>query len=142
MKNKLLILFITILLFPYSNIALAASNDKPKKDKTQTITLSASNYSSETAKGLVLVDFWASWCGPCRRIAPILEEIAKEYKDSVKIGKVNVDNYKKFSIDLGVQVLPTIIVYKDGKEQTRIKGAVSKEELVKVIQTYSAKKTN
>ncbi|MFV0419572.1 MAG: thioredoxin [Dysgonomonas sp.] len=138
MKNKLLILFISTLLISCSATIYAKNEDKPK-EKSPIVTLSASNYSSETAKGLVLVDFWAAWCGPCRRMAPILDEIAKEYKDSVKIGKVNVDNYKKFSIDLGVEVLPTIIVYKDGKEVTRIKGLVSKDDLVKVIKTYSAK---
>jgi thioredoxin 1 len=104
--------------------------------------LSASNYESETAKGLVFVDFWAAWCGPCRRMAPILNEIAEEYKDSVKIGKVNVDNYKKFSIDKGIQALPTIVVYKDGKEVGRIMGLVSKDKLVEVIKEYSAKKAN
>lgn len=138
MKYKLSITLISILVFSYSATISAKSDDKPK-DKSPILTLSASNYSAETAKGLVFVDFWAAWCGPCRRMAPILDEIAKEYKDSVKIGKLNVDNYKKFSIDLGVEVLPTIIVYKDGKEVTRIKGLVSKGDLVKVIKTYSVK---
>jgi len=86
------------------------------------------------------VDFWAAWCGPCRRIDPIVEEISKEYKDLVKIGKFNVDNYKKFVIEQGVEVLPTIVVYKDGKEMERIVGFVKKEELIKVIEKYSDRK--
>lgn len=139
MKSKSLMLFIIAILLSTNNIyVFSNTNDTPKKESL-IVTLSASNYSTETAKGLVFVDFWAAWCGPCRRMAPILDEIAKEYKDSVKIGKVNVDNYKKFSIDLGVQVLPTIIVYKEGKEVTRIKGLASKNDLIKIIQTYSAK---
>lgn len=144
MKNRLLIPFIIAILLSAQSGTISAKSDEEPKDKSPIVTLSASSYSTETAKGLVFVDFWAAWCGPCRRMAPILDEIAKEYKDSVKIGKVNVDNYKKFSIDLGVKVLPTIIVYKDGKEVTRIKGLVSKDDLVETIKTYSPKdkKTN
>ncbi|MDR0824800.1 MAG: thioredoxin [Prevotella sp.] len=108
------------------------SDDKADKD-SPVVTLTSSNYDKETSKGLVFVDFWAVWCGPCRRMAPILEEIAEEYKDVVKVGKLNVDNYKKLSLDKGIEVLPTIVVYKGGKEITRIRGLVSKETLVKVI---------
>lgn len=139
MRSKSLMLFIIAILSSVNSVyVFSNTNDDPKKESA-VITLSSSNYTKETAEGLVLVDFWAAWCGPCRRMAPILEEIAKEYENSVKIGKVNVDNYKKFSIDLGVQVLPTIIVYKEGKEMTRIKGLVTKSDLIKVIQTYSEK---
>lgn len=144
MKNRFLIPFIITTLLLANSINISGKPSDNPKDKSPIVTLSASNYSTETAKGLVFVDFWAAWCGPCRRMAPILDEIAKEHKDSVKIGKVNVDNYKKFSIDLGVKVLPTIIVYKDGKEITRIKGLVSKDDLVEIIKTHSPreKKTN
>lgn len=139
MKRKLLIPFITILLFSY-NMNISGKAAVGTKDKSPIVTLSPSNYAKETAKGFVIVDFWAAWCGPCRRLAPILEEIAKEYKDQIKIGKVNVDNYKKFSIDMGVEALPTLIVYKDGKEVTRIRGLASKADLVKLIEQYSPKK--
>ncbi|MDR1881865.1 MAG: thioredoxin [Prevotella sp.] len=137
-------------LFPFLSIALsgmfipagvdvsAETKDKPK-EKSPVVTLSALNYGSETSKGLVLVDFWAAWCRPCRRLAPILDEIAVEYRGSVKICKVNVDNYKKFSIDKGVQALPTIIVYRAGKEVDRVTGQAGKDKLVKVIESYAAK---
>ncbi len=133
MKNKLFIPLMLVLLFSYSMNASATTTDEPKNDKSPIITLTSSNYDKEITEGLVFVDFWAPWCGPCRRMAPILDEIAKEYKDKVKIGKMNVDNYKKFALDKGIQALPTIVVYKDGKEITRIKGLASKNELVEVI---------
>lgn len=114
-------------------------NNNTTNNDTPIVTLTSSNYEKETGTGLVFVDFWAPWCGPCRRMAPILESVAKEYKGSAKIGKINVDNYKKFSIDKGIEVLPTIVVYKDGKEITRLRGLVSKEDLVKIITEHTKK---
>lgn len=141
-KSLFIPLIITILFATHSMNMRSEITDKPEKDKSPIVTLSPSQYTKETAKGLVLVDFWAAWCGPCRRIAPILEKIAIEHKDSVKIGKLNVDNYKKFALEQGIEALPTIVVYKDGKEMTRIKGSVSKDVLEKIIKTYSAEEAN
>lgn len=139
MKKKLL-LSITILLFACSFISINSyafsKNEEPLKKESPIVTLTSSNYEEQTAKGVVIVDFWAAWCGPCRKIAPILEDIAKEYESKVKVGKLNVDNYKKFSLEKKIQAIPTLIIYKDGKEMKRILGAVSKEELKKVIEPY------
>ncbi|MDH6310697.1 thioredoxin 1 [Dysgonomonas sp. PFB1-18] len=141
MINKIkLALFASVMLtigFPL----LTQAKDKPK-EKSPVVILSTSNYAKETEKGLVLVDFWAAWCAPCRRIAPLLEEIAVEYKDSVKIAKLNIDNYKGLAVGLGIQALPTIVVYKDGKEVTRLKGLQSKNDLINVVKTYSGKTTD
>ncbi len=145
MKNRILFPFLTLALlnlFMAVSTNLSAQTDKKTKSKSLIVTLSASSYSSETGKGLVLVDFCAPWCGPCRRMAPILEELAEEHKETVKIGKVNVDNYKQFSIDQGIQALPTIVVYKDGKEVTRVVGLASKDDLKKIIEKYSVKAAN
>lgn len=117
--------------FYSSNLSGQTSVDKSKDSPI--VTLTSSNYDKEISEGLILVDFWAPWCGPCRRMAPTLNEIAKDYKNDVKIAKLNVDNYKKFALEKGIQALPTIIVYKDGKEISRIQGLVSKAELIKVI---------
>lgn len=142
MKDKLYSVVLVLVMSIILPVGMSAkpTDDKPEEEKSPIVTLSASSYQEEIAKGLVFVDFWAAWCGPCRRIAPILEEVAKDYKDSVKIGKLNVDNYKKFAIEQGVEVLPTIIIYKDGKEVTRVKGVVSKDKLVEMIKTYSSQK--
>ena len=131
----IVLMTLTILL---GNNSVFGNNNTTNND-TPIVTLTSSNYEKETGTGLVFVDFWAPWCGPCRRMAPILESIAKEYKGSVKVAKMNVDNYKKFSIDKGIEVLPTIVVYKDGKEITRLRGLVSKEDLVKIITEHTKK---
>lgn len=131
----IVLMTLTVLL---GNNSVFGNNNTTNND-TPIVTLTSSNYEKEASTGLVFVDFWAPWCGPCRRMAPILESVAKEYKGSVKVGKINVDNYKKFSIDKGIEVLPTIVVYKDGKEITRLRGLVSKEDLVKIIAEHTKK---
>ena len=81
----------------------------------------------------VVVDFWAEWCGPCRMIAPALEEIATELKDKVKIVKLNIDENPTVANKLGIRSIPTLIVFKDGKAAAQKVGAAPKGELSKWI---------
>ncbi len=82
----------------------------------------------------VLVDFWAAWCGPCKMIAPHLEELAKEYAGKMKIGKVDVDANPKVATDYGIMSIPTIIFFKNGKVLNQVTGAASKLDLKRKIE--------
>lgn len=79
----------------------------------------------------VVVDFWATWCGPCRMIAPILEEIAKEYDGKIKIAKANIDEQMELAMQYKVEVIPTLFYFKDGKLIEKTVGVVEKQEIVK-----------
>ena len=81
----------------------------------------------------VLVDFWAPWCGPCRMMTPIIEEISKEYEGKVKVGKLNTDENPESAGQFGVISIPTLIIFKDGKAVDQVIGAVAKDAIVKKL---------
>ncbi len=96
--------------------------------------------SDDTFKGMVLtsdtpvvVDFWAEWCGPCKMISPILEELAGENSETFKVGKVNVDDNRQTAMQYGVRSIPTLLVFKDGEVAGQIVGAMPKDTLKKKI---------
>ncbi|MGI6291245.1 MAG: thioredoxin [Bacteroidales bacterium] len=82
---------------------------------------------------LVVVDFWAEWCGPCRMVAPIIEELAEEYKDKALIGKVNVDNNPQLTMQFGIRNIPTLLFIKNGELAGKHVGIIRKPELQKKI---------
>lgn len=86
---------------------------------------------------LVVVDFWAEWCGPCRILGPVISELAEDYKDSVVIGKLDVDENPEISGTLGIRSIPTIIFFKNGKELHRQIGVAQKSSLVEKIDSLS-----
>ncbi|MFA6383762.1 MAG: thioredoxin [Candidatus Omnitrophota bacterium] len=84
----------------------------------------------------VLVDFWATWCGPCRMIAPVVEEISNEYAGTLKVGKVDVDANSKVASQFGIMSIPTIMIFKNGKVMEQVVGALSKGQLKSMIDSY------
>lgn len=95
--------------------------------------LSASAFEQETRKGVSLVDFWAPWCGPCRMMGPVLEEIAAKYGDSVLTAKVNVDEHPGLAASFGVMSIPALFVLSDGEVAVQFVGVQSKEALEKAL---------
>jgi len=95
------------------------------------VTLTDANFSQEVLKSAtpVLVDFWAEWCGPCKMIAPTLDELAGEFAGKVKIGKVNVDENQALAGQYGIQSIPTLLLFKGGEVTEQIVGMRSKREL-------------
>ena len=98
--------------------------------------LSDANFKKEVlGSGLpVLVDFWANWCGPCKMVTPILEELAREYADKLKIGKLDVEENPETATFYGIMSVPTLIFFKNGKVIEQMMGALSKSELKKKIE--------
>ena len=98
------------------------------------ITVTKDNYAAVTAENpLVLLDFWAVWCGPCKMIAPILEEIAAEREDVV-IGKVDVDSEMELALEFGVASIPTLVVIKDGQPANKAVGYMPKASVLKLLE--------
>ncbi len=102
------------------------------------VAVTEQNFDTEVlqSKVPVLVDFWAAWCGPCRAIAPAIEEIASEYNGRLKVVKLDVDENQDISIKYGVQSIPTLIVFKDGKVVERLVGAYPKPIVVSKLQAH------
>ncbi|PIE01423.1 MAG: thioredoxin [Acidobacteria bacterium] len=102
---------------------------------SKTLTLNNDNFESEVLQSdiPVVVDFWATWCGPCRAIAPVLDELAAEYEGRVKIGKVNVDENRALAGQYRVMSIPTLLFIKDGKVVNQQVGAMGRDQLASVI---------
>lgn len=102
------------------------------------LELTESTFDQEVLKSTipVLVDFWAVWCGPCKMIAPIVDELATEYEGKLKIGKVDVDNHQQIAMQYGIRSIPTLLVFKGGKVVEQIVGAAPKKMLMEKLSKH------
>ena len=100
-------------------------------ENSAAVSIDEANFDSEVTKSAqpVLVDFWAEWCGPCKMIAPLLDELASEYDGRIKIGKVNIDDHQSLATQHGIRAIPTLLVFKNGEVAEQIVGARSKRDL-------------
>lgn len=127
MKRKAFILTAILSLFlAIGNVAYSGNDGKVKE-------VNEKNFENSISKGVVIVDFWATWCRPCLMQAPIFEEVAKEMKGKVTFLKIDVDKAKNVAAKYRISSIPTLIVFKDGKEVTRTMGTQQKENIIAVL---------
>lgn len=110
------------------------AQSKQEKGQGKVVKVTATNYNQEIAEGIVIVDYWAPWCGSCRKLEPILKSLAAE--KNIKIGKLNVDENKSFTTAKKISTIPTMLIYKNGKEVEHLTGLYTKEELTKILDKY------
>jgi thioredoxin 1 len=135
MKTALIVLGVIILgIIVLRWIAMRKIKNTPLvADNEKILTLTDKNFQQQTKNRLVLVDFWAEWCAPCRMMAPILNEVAAELDGKAFVGKVDVQKYQELATKFKVRGIPTLILFKDGKEVNRFVGVKTKEFLLKQI---------
>ena len=106
---------------------------------TNVSPVNALDFESEVIKSdkLVIVDFWAEWCGPCKMIAPLLDEIAREKADAVKVAKVNVDENQSLSLKYNIRAIPALLFFKNGQLRDQVTGVTSKKDLLNRIEALA-----
>jgi thioredoxin 1 len=102
------------------------------------VTLSAGNFEQEVAKSVtpVLVDFWAEWCGPCKMLGPLLDELAEEKVGKIKVAKVNVDDNQELASRFGIRAIPTLLLFQGGQVKETMVGMTGKKDLEKKLASY------
>jgi thioredoxin 1 len=115
-------------------------SDSVKNDESWLVKLDERNFDETlaVAEGVLMVDFWAEWCGPCRAVAPVLEDLARTSGGKVTLGKVNVDDNPGLAARYGIRSIPTILFVKDGAVKDQVIGAVPKQQLEKRLATLSS----
>ncbi len=108
-------------------------------ENSATVTIDEANFESEVTQSEqpVLVDFWAEWCGPCKMIAPVLDEIAKEKAGTIKVGKINIDHNQSLSARYNVRAIPTLLLFKNGQVVDQVTGMTSKKDLLGRLEAVS-----
>jgi thioredoxin 1 len=131
-RNIVFLVFVTLCLISVPS----CKSGKTGSSSENVLTLTGNNFSEETSTGVVMVDFWATWCMPCKAMAPIIDEIANQTKGKVKIGKVDVDANGDLANRFNVQGIPNIIIFKNGVPVENLVGIQSKETLIQALEKH------
>lgn len=133
MQTAFIVLGIVVVgVFVFRTIAMAQMKKTPLvADHEKVLTLTEQNFQQKTKGKVVLVDFWATWCAPCRMMAPVLNDVASELNGNSHVGKVDIQQYQSLANQFKVRSIPTLILFKNGKEVNRFVGIKSKEFLLK-----------
>jgi len=135
MQTTLIVIGVLVVaVFIFRTIAMAKIKNTPMvADHAKVLTLTEQNFQQQTKNKVVLVDFWATWCAPCRMMAPVLNDVATELKGNSHVGKVDIQQYQSLANKFKVRNIPTMILLKNGAEVNRFVGIKSKEFLLKEI---------
>ncbi len=135
MNTALIVIAIVLGIIVILNIyARSKMKNAPKTvDNENIITLTDKNFNQQTKGKTVLVDFWAEWCAPCRMMTPILNDVASELPESYHVGKINIDQYQSLAQQFKVRNIPTLVLFKNGKEISRFVGVKTKDYLLKEL---------
>lgn len=135
MQTTLIVIGLLIAtVFIFRTFAMAKMKNTPMvADHANVLTLTDQNFQQQTKNKVVLVDFWATWCAPCRMMAPVLNDVATELKGNSHVGKVDIQQYQSLANQFKVRNIPTMILLKNGEEVNRFVGIKSKEFLLKEI---------
>ena len=119
------------------SVALGIISCKSNAADENIVTLTTDNFNEQIATGVVLVDFWATWCMPCKAMAPVIDEIASQTTGKIKVGKVDIDKNGLLARQFGIQAIPTLVIFKDGKQVETLVGMQSKESIVQALSKYA-----
>ena len=126
----------TVFIILFAALSIGLFSCKSGSSDKNITTLTTKNFADETGKGVVMVDFWATWCMPCKAMAPVIDEIAAQTIGKVKVGKVDIDQNGPLANQFGIQSIPTVLIFRDGVLVETFVGVQSKAALVNALSKY------